>query len=80
MTETIALRQAITRRRFLQTMSGTFLGVLAGRAFAQQVDTSGWVTYHPDLLKTMVKRKNDIYPLSDQGNRKKWVKYKPLSD
>jgi len=80
MTETIALRQAITRRRFLQTMSGTFLGVVAGRAFAQQVDTSGWVTYHPDLLKTAVKRKNDLYPLSDQENRKKWVKYEPMSD
>jgi beta-glucanase (GH16 family) len=80
MIESIALRQTISRRRFLQAMSGSFLGLMAGTAFAQQVDNSGWVTYHPDVIKNAVKRKNDLLPLSDQNNHKHWVKYEQMSD
>ncbi|MCL5283650.1 MAG: family 16 glycosylhydrolase [Armatimonadetes bacterium] len=70
----------MTRRAFLQAVSGSALGLMASTADAQSPDTSGWVTYHPDIETQAIKRKNNRWPLSDQANRSDWVKYEPMSD
>lgn len=41
---------------------------------------AAWVDLHPDMTTQAVKRTTNRFPLSDQKNSGKWVKYAPMSD
>src|SRR5512135_1017942 len=43
----------------------------------QEADPKAWETLHPDIQREAVKRVTDAYPLSDQKNAGKWIRYAP---
>jgi beta-glucanase (GH16 family) len=60
------------------------LPLLHAAAYAQGPLTdeqkTQWKDLKPDMATQTVKRVTDRYPLSDQKNEGKWVKYAPMSD